>query len=424
MIMKRIIHLLKEKINLKELEDPDFLFELNEKNTSIHFWSIILFNIVYLLWLMFDYFLEPKNFYYFFGIRTITALINVLNLLLLIYYLYKENIKFIIIYLFNFLFVFSIAFSISLMFLKVEKHFIPYTVGYSIPVMGFGILYFYPIRYYIFFAFITLFFHHLIFFYNDLFGKFSLDNYISGYFYLLTSIMIGIFTIYFKYSFFVNEYYLRKSLAEEEKKSENLLKNIFPEEIIEELKKNNRVKPKLHQNVTVLFIDFEHFTTSCEKLSPDQVIFYLNQYFMYFDEIIELYHLEKIKTIGDGYLAVAGVPKEYENHALIALRAAMQIKSFVVHAYESKELPWRCRIGLHSGPVISGVIGKLKYAYDVFGDTVNIASRMESYGVPNSINVSESTKELIKDYYNYKYNATLKLANGRLIRMYEIIEEK
>lgn len=422
--MNRFIKNLKYRISLEELKDENFLFDLNEKNISIHYWSVIIFTIVYLLWLVFDFILEQENFYYFFSIRAIFALLNILNLIFMIYYTSRENIKLIVIYLLNFTFVFFIAFSISLMFLKVEKHFIPYIVGYSIPVMGFGILYFYPIRHYLYFVFITLSSHHIIFYKFDLFSKYSINDFISGYFYLLTSIAVGIFTIYFKYSFFTNEYYLRKTLKEEEEKSEDLLKNIFPDEIILELKKYHKVAPKLHQHVTVLFIDFEHFTSACETLPPEKVIFYLNEYFSYFDEIVEFYNLEKIKTIGDGYLAVAGVPKDLVDHALVAVQAAINIKSFVINAYENQELPWRCRIGLHSGPVISGVIGKLKYAYDVFGDTVNIASRMEAFGIPNSINVSEATKELIKNYYNCKYNATLKLSNGRLIRMYEILSEK
>ncbi|GIX41386.1 MAG: guanylate cyclase [Leptospiraceae bacterium] len=422
--MNRFIKNLKSNISLEEFKDENFLYDLNEKNISIHYWSVIIFTIVYLLWLVFDFILEQENFYYFFSIRAIFALLNILNLIFMIYYTSREDIKLIVIYLLNFTFVFFIAFSISLMFLKVEKHFIPYIVGYSIPVMGFGILYFYPIRYYLYFVIITLSSHHIIFYKFDLFSKYSIDDYISGYFYLLTSIAVGIFTIYFKYSFFTNEYYLRKTLKEEEEKSEELLKNIFPDEIILELKKYHKVAPKLHQYVTVLFIDFEHFTSACETLPPEKVIFYLNEYFSYFDEIVEFYNLEKIKTIGDGYLAVAGVPKDLEDHALVAVQAAINIKSFVINAYENQELPWRCRIGLHSGPVISGVIGKLKYAYDVFGDTVNIASRMEAFGIPNSINVSEATKELIKNYYNCKYNATLKLSNGRLIRMYEILSEK
>jgi class 3 adenylate cyclase len=422
--MKRIIHIIVNKIHLEEFEDEDFIFDLNEKNVSIHFWSVIIFTIVYLLWLIFDFILEQQNFSYFFGIRSIFALLNMINLILIIYFLNNDQVRLWIVYLFNFSFVFFIAFSISLMFIKVEKHFLPYIVGYSIPLMGFGILYFYPVRFYLLFVIFNLVFHHIVFYYFDLFQKFTMNDLFSGYFYLLTSISVGIFTIYFKYSFFTNEYYLRKSLKEEEEKSETLLKNIFPDEVILELKKYGRVSPKLHQKVTVLFIDFEHFTSACEKLPPEKVIFYLNKYFSYFDEIIENFQLEKIKTIGDGYLAVAGVPKDSSDHAIMAVKAALKIKSFVMNAYDNQELPWRCRIGLHSGPVISGVIGKLKYAYDVFGDTVNIASRMESFGIPNSVNVSETTKNLIQDYYNCKYHATLKLTNQRLIRMYEIISEK
>ncbi len=414
--MKRFIFFLKNKLKLEELEDPDYVFELNEKNTSIHFWSVIVFTPVYLLWLVFDFILEPNNFYYFFGVRVIFAFLSMINLILiLLYESKKENLKFLYIYLYNFFFIFLMEFSVFLMFSRVEKHFVPYMVGYTIPILGFGLLYFYPLQFYIIFVGITLLFHHIFFMYYDIFYKFPVYDITSGYFYLITMILIGCFVNYFKYNFFKSDFYLRKNLKEEEEKSEHLLKNIFPEEIIIELKNFNKVSPKNHNCATVLFVDFENFTTSCEKMSPDQVIFYLNEYFSYFDEIIGYYHLEKIKTIGDGYLAVAGVPKKIEEHALIAVKAACKIRSFVAHAFENKEFPWRCRIGLHSGQVISGVIGKLKYTYDIFGDTVNIASRMESYGKPNSINISETTKELIQDYYNCKYNATLKLNNERLI---------
>lgn len=423
--MKRFIFFLKNKLKLEELKDPDYIFELNEKNTSIHFWSVIVFNLVYLLWLVFDFILESKNFSYFFSIRIVFTFLNIINLILILLYVSKnENLKFIYIYLFNFFFAFFIAFSISLMFPRVENHFVPYMVGYTIPILGFGLIYFYPLRYYIIFVSISLLFHHIIFIYYDIFHKIPSFEIASGYFYLITMILVGCFVNYFRYNFFKSDFYLRKNLKEEEEKSEHLLKNIFPEEIIIELKNFNKVVPKNHNCATVLFIDFKNFTTSCEKMSPDQVIFYLNEYFSYFDEIIEFFHLEKIKTIGDGYLAVAGVPKKIEEHALIAVRAAMNIRSFVVDALENNKLPWSCRIGLHSGPVISGVIGKLKYTYDIFGDTVNIASRMESYGKPNSINISEATKQLVQDYYNCKHNATLKLKNGRLIRMYEILSEK
>lgn len=290
--------------------------------------------------------------------------------------------------------------------------------------MGYGILYYNTLRYYVIFVLVSLLFHFGVFFSFDLFNIFHQKALITSYFYLLTSICIGMFTNYFKFNFLIKEYELRKSLEDEQKKSENLLENIFPKNIMIELKATNYVSPKYHNETTVLFIDFEHFTISCEKMSASEIIYYLNEYFIFFDKIVEQYKLEKIKTIGDGYLAVSGLSSNSENHAINALNACWEIRSFVIQNWNIKKLPWRCRIGLHSGPLISGVIGKLKYAYDIFGDTVNIASRMEKYGIPNEINISETTKELIKNFFDYKYNATLKFPNQRLIKMYFILGKK
>ena len=190
-------------------------------------------------------------------------------------------------------------------------------------------------------------------------------------------------------------------ISKEKERSEELLLNILPDEVAEELKTNGEIESKIIENVTVLFTDFKGFTTLTKKLTPKELVSDLHECFSAFDRICEKYGIEKIKTIGDAYMAVGGLPTKNETHAGDAVKAALEIVSFIQQVLEKKRAEGRpyfeIRVGLHTGPVVAGIVGLKKFQYDIWGDTVNIANRMETYGVEGKVNISEKTYELVKN---------------------------
>ncbi len=213
-----------------------------------------------------------------------------------------------------------------------------------------------------------------------------------------------------------------KKLEAEKRRSEQLLLNILPLEVADELKNRGKVEPVNYESVSVLFTDFKGFTQLSEQLTPKELVDELDYCFSYFDEIIEKHNLEKLKTIGDSYMAAGGIPTLNTTHAIDTVLAALEIQAFMQQRQEQKmknNSPyWEIRIGIHSGPLMAGVIGQKKFAYDVWGDTVNTASRMESSGVPGKINISQSTFELIKNYFECDYRGKLPAKNKGELDMY------
>ncbi|HEY9796707.1 MAG TPA: adenylate/guanylate cyclase domain-containing protein [Leptolyngbyaceae cyanobacterium] len=213
-----------------------------------------------------------------------------------------------------------------------------------------------------------------------------------------------------------------KKLEAEKRRSEQLLLNILPVVVADELKHRGKVEPVNYESVSVLFTDFKGFTELSEQLTPKQLVDELDYCFSYFDEVIEKHNLEKLKTIGDSYMAVGGIPNVNSTHAIDAVLAALEIQAFIEQRKEQhmrNNTPyWEMRIGIHSGSLIAGVIGQKKFAYDVWGDTVNTASRMESSGVPGKINISQSTFELIKDFFVCNYRGKLPAKNKGDLDMY------
>ncbi len=213
-----------------------------------------------------------------------------------------------------------------------------------------------------------------------------------------------------------------KKLEAEKRRSEQLLLNILPVVVADELKDRGKVEPVNYESVSVLFTDFKGFTELSEQLTPKQLVDELDYCFSYFDEVIEKHNLEKLKTIGDSYMAVGGIPNVNSTHAIDAVLAALEIQAFIQQRKEQhmrNNTPyWEMRIGIHSGSLIAGVIGQKKFAYDVWGDTVNTASRMETSGVPGKINISQSTFELIKDFFVCNYRGKLPAKNKGDLDMY------
>ncbi len=213
-----------------------------------------------------------------------------------------------------------------------------------------------------------------------------------------------------------------KKLEAEKRRSEQLLLNILPLEVADELKNRGKVEPVNYESVSVLFTDFKGFTQLSEQLTPKELVDELDYCFSYFDEIIEKHNLEKLKTIGDSYMAAGGIPTLNTTHAIDTVLAALEIQAFMQQRQEQKMRSnspyWEIRIGIHSGPLMAGVIGQKKFAYDVWGDTVNTASRMESSGVPGKINISQSTFELIKNYFECDYRGKLPAKNKGELDMY------
>ncbi|MCB9234170.1 MAG: hypothetical protein H6581_21115 [Bacteroidia bacterium] len=213
----------------------------------------------------------------------------------------------------------------------------------------------------------------------------------------------------------------RKIIQEEKDKSDKLLLNILPPEVAEELKEKGSTSPKAFNHVSVVFTDFSGFTQIAENLSPEDLVKTLNEIFQEFDLICERNGLSRIKTIGDAYMAAAGLPVPDPEHARKAVESALEMRDYILgfNAHLRPDEPqWNIRIGVNSGSVVAGVVGIKKFAYDIWGDTVNTASRMESSGKVGKVNVSGDTYEEVKDLFTTEYRGKVAAKNKGDIDMY------
>ncbi len=210
-----------------------------------------------------------------------------------------------------------------------------------------------------------------------------------------------------------------KLLLEEKKKSEELLLNILPEQVANEIRDKGMTHAQQFDNVTVIITDFVSFTTVAERFSPNQLVGELHACFKAFDELLVKCNIEKIKTVGDAYLAVAGLPTKNPNHAADAVAFAIHIRNFMKRRKDQLgDATFQMRIGIHSGGVIAGIVGAKKYAYDIWGDTVNTAARMEQNSEPGKINISQTTYDLVKDKFDCHYRGEIEAKKKGKLKMY------
>ena len=214
----------------------------------------------------------------------------------------------------------------------------------------------------------------------------------------------------------------QRESEEVKQKLESLLLNILPKEIVEELQTTRSSKPAFFSSATILFTDFQGFTKIAEELEPSVLIRELDYCFSKFDELTEKYNLEKLKTIGDSYMCVGGIPKSNLSHPVDCVLAGLGMlefmKSWEKQKLENQEKSWSIRIGIHTGPLIAGIIGQKKFAYDVWGDSVNIASRMESSSLAGKINISRDTYLIVQDFFDIEYRGKIEIKNRGKVDMY------
>ncbi len=211
-------------------------------------------------------------------------------------------------------------------------------------------------------------------------------------------------------------------INKEKERSDELLLNILPAETAEELKNTGRSKARHFDLVTVMFTDFKGFTYMAEKLSPQELVDEIDYCFKHFDQIISNYNIEKIKTIGDAYMCAGGLPIANNTNPLDVVKAGLEIQNFMQNLKEQKKQEnkpfFELRLGIHTGPVVAGIVGTKKFQYDIWGDTVNIASRMESSGEIGKVNISHSTFDKVKDQFNCTHRGKVEAKNKGAIDMY------
>lgn len=210
-------------------------------------------------------------------------------------------------------------------------------------------------------------------------------------------------------------------LAGEQERSEGLLLNILPKQIADRLKAGERRIADAHEHATVLFADLVGSTALALELAPDALIGVLNDVFSHIDDLAERYGVEKIRTIGDNWMGVSGVPRARPDHAQAAVRMALEVRDFVERYRTPDGRSLAVRIGVNSGPLVAGVIGKRKFVFDIWSDTVNTASRMESQGVAGQVQVSESTYALVKSDFVFEERGAIEVRGRGPLTTYFVV---
>ena len=252
-------------------------------------------------------------------------------------------------------------------------------------------------------------------------GALLFDSSHIPYSYLFSAFFLTLIPVYIsrqrnKIEFLIqNETRLIKN---EKKKTEKILFNVLPQEIASELNEKGNVMPKGFDEVSILFTDFKNFTNASSTMSPKKLVGDLNFIFHLFDEIIEQQGVEKIKTIGDAYMIASGVPNNDDNHAEKCIETGLKMIKALKINNRDRGIKWDMRIGIHSGSVVAGLVGKNRFTYDLWGDTVNIASRMESSSEANRINISGVTYDLVKHLYEFDYRGKINVKGKGDIDMY------
>ena len=214
-------------------------------------------------------------------------------------------------------------------------------------------------------------------------------------------------------------------LLGEKKRAEELLLNILPEKVAIEIREKGITVAQQFNNVSVIFTDFVSFTKVAERFSPAQLVGEMHACFKAFDEMLDKCNIEKIKTVGDAYLSVSGLPTPNRNHAVDAVTFALHMRNFMLHRkFQMGDATFEMRIGIHTGSVIAGIVGVKKFAYDIWGDTVNTAARMEQNSEPGKITISEPTYQLVKDKFVCEYRGEVDAKNKGKLKMYFVLGPK
>ncbi len=209
-----------------------------------------------------------------------------------------------------------------------------------------------------------------------------------------------------------------KELLLEKERTDKLLANVLPKSAADELRTKGRATSKIFDFVTVLFCDIEGFTKIAEQLNPEVLVDRLDSYYFYFDNVVEKYNIEKIKTIGDAYMCVGGLPKSNRTNPIEVILVALEMLEYIKNLKQTQSTIWDLRIGIHTGAVIGGVIGQKRLTFDIWGDTVNTASRMESSGESGRINISEQTHKYVKDFFICEYRGKMPVKYKGNVDMY------
>jgi class 3 adenylate cyclase len=219
-----------------------------------------------------------------------------------------------------------------------------------------------------------------------------------------------------------------KIIADEKQRCDDLLLNILPAEVMEELKETGKTTAKNYDLVTVLFADIKDFTSIVENLSPEELVSGIDEYFEMFDRIVEKYGVEKIKTVGDAYICVSGLPVANSSNPVTIVNVGLEMIEAVKELSEKRknlgQVAFELRIGIHSGPVVAGVVGVKKFAYDIWGDTVNMAARMQQHGEPGCVNISNTTHDLVKHRFNCTSRGLMEAKHKGMVDMYFVSGKK
>ncbi|RMG81413.1 MAG: adenylate/guanylate cyclase domain-containing protein, partial [Bacteroidetes bacterium] len=243
-----------------------------------------------------------------------------------------------------------------------------------------------------------------------------------------TGLLLFLFLLWNRYRMKVRtnqELEAKNKIIEAEKaRSEALLLNILPRQTAEELKATGKAAARKYDSVTVLFTDFVAFTQIAEQTQPEELVAELDECFRAFDDIISRFNIEKIKTIGDAYMCAGGLPEKNDTHPEDVVRAALEMRDFMTHFAEKQRAngrpEFKIRLGIHTGPVVAGVVGSKKFVYDIWGDAVNLAARMEQSGVPGKVNISRHTFELVRGKFRTEYRGKIEAKNKGPVEMYFI----